>query len=92
MKFIQEVSKGNIKLYGTKKSVTATYLEKNKYYKVKQCYQYLFDIKCEHFTEEKVIAIQNEIKKRQKILKDLSGKTPVNLWQEDLSDLSPLFK
>ena len=92
MKFIQEVSKGNIKLYGTKKSVTATYLEKNKYYKVKQCYQYLFDIKCEHFTEEKVIAIQNEIKKRQKILKDLLGKTPVNLWQEDLSDLSPLFK
>lgn len=84
IRFIQEVASQTIKLYGTKKAVTAAYLEREKYYKVKQAFQYLFDLKCEHFTEEKVAALRKEIATKETMLKTLQGKDAMDLWKEDL--------
>lgn len=89
IRFIRAVSAQEIKLYGVKKADTLARLAKDEYYKVKtdkgvRGHQYLLDLKCEHFTEEKVVVLQKDIASKEKFLADLNEKTPLDLWKEEI--------
>jgi len=90
IRFIKDVSKGDIKLYGKKKAVLVEQLTTDKYYSWKKDtdktgYQYLLDTKCEHFTKEKITLLESDIKKKEGFLEDIEGKTPIDLWKIDLN-------
>jgi len=89
IRFIKAVSAQEIKLYGVKKVDTLARLAKDEYLKVKNDkgkagHQYLLDIKCEHFTAEKVAALEKDIAVKEKYLTDLDRKTVIEMWKEEI--------
>jgi len=90
IRFITEAGKSELVLFGKKKAIIVDELKKKKYYKSKSekdktGYQYLLDIKCENFTDEKVMSLEADIKKKRDYLSTLVVKTGLDLWKEDLS-------
>jgi len=90
IRFIKEVSDRSVILFGKKKAVITDELKKKKYYKSKTekdktGYQYLLDIKCDNFTDEKVKILQGDIIKKKAFLDATVKKSGLDLWKEDLN-------
>tara|TARA_B100000965_G_C19346964_1_gene650011 strand:- start:345 stop:761 length:417 start_codon:yes stop_codon:yes gene_type:complete len=86
IKFIRAVSEGKLNMMKMKRQDIVSYLKRNKYYEYGE-YSYLLDMKMISMSEEKVVALQGEIDKKEEFAKVFKGKVPSDLWKEDLSSL-----
>jgi DNA topoisomerase-2 len=57
-----------------------------------QTYDYLLDIKISKFTQEELDKLDNDLKQKEDLIKTLKGKTPNDMWREELNEFVEVYK
>lgn len=88
VRFIMDVVEGRLKVMDVKKSVIEDYLEKNKYLKQDNNYEYLLRMHIQSLTKEKKDELLEEAKKAKDKMEKLEKTSITQLWLDDLNVLN----
>lgn len=95
-RFLTDVISGTYSLSDTNKKsksveVMNIELEKSKFLKINNSFDYLLDLNIKSMTSERVLKLEKEISELEKLISDLEPKTNKMLWLEDLELLKNDF-
>lgn len=91
-RFILAVIDEEIVINNRKRDVIVKDLEKGKFDKVNDSFDYLLNIPIYNFTKEKVDEIKEKLKDKKEELKEYSAMTPGQIWIKDLEELEKGLK
>jgi DNA topoisomerase-2 len=91
VRFVQQVVKNEIPVMKMKKDELIGDLQKRKYMKHGDSYEYLTRIPIYNFTMDKVTELEAEMKKLLSELKYTTGRTPQQMWRDELDALASVI-
>lgn len=87
IKFIKDINSNNIIINNKSKVEVENKLVQLAYDKVDDSYGYLLDMKLYSLTKEKIVDLENEFKKEEVILNEISNISIETMWLNDLQEL-----
>lgn len=94
VKFIKEISiEKTLDINNKKRAKIEDELEKKKYprfgksFDDELSYDYLLNMNLYNLTKEKIIELENDFKKKEKLYTDLKDKLPEEIWNDELEEL-----
>ena len=91
IKFLTDVINGDVVVMKAKKKDIVKTLEDKEYLKVQDSYDYLLNISIYNLTEDKLLDLNNTLKKKYKDYEDYKNKSISEIWLEDLEPLRELI-
>ena len=88
IKFINDFIEERIHIIRQNKSNIETQLIKLKYPKINESYDYLLKMPIYNLTQEKIEEFEKLFQEKKTIHQNLSAKNEIQLWKEDLNDVS----
>jgi len=86
-RFINAILKGDLKINNVAKAVIVAYLEKNKYFKLEDSYDYLLRMPIHSLTKEMCQKLMEDIKIKKTELAEMKKSDPKQMYREDLMEL-----
>lgn len=90
-RFIREVVSGKLEIRNVKENVLVTELEKRKYDKIEDKYEYLLSMQMRSMTAERVGKIKNDYDSKKKILDGIRKTSEKEMWEKDLNELEDAY-
>lgn len=91
-RFINAILKGELKINNVPKANIIAYLEKNKFYKDDDSYDYLLRMPIHSLTKEMCQKLMDDIKVKKTELSDMKKSDPKQMYREDLLELRRKIK
>ena len=91
-RFLKEVIENKLDVFRVKEVDLINRMEKDKYLKIDDSFDYLLNMHMRSFTEEQLLKLQNELDDILKKIKTLNDTETKDIWKNELSELKKYIK